>query len=234
MENELGIGPLLEVPAQGEVDRPAEGPPMLDGQNILPAQLVVGQLGGVLARYGRNLQYRELVAVGGDDRPAVPRSQDPLVAALAGPLRIQDDMLDEGVRLSPNRHQIVLPGAPELLHPQRRFFPDDSLPRACERGFSRTSVVPHLPDLLAGVPRWGAGDLDHPALYRRLSRSGVTARLDLPGPVRTDHRTSFVPVRLVNSAPDPVERPQDVVVQEELADSRSEHQVARTLGGSIP
>ena len=108
---------------------------MLDGQNILPAQLVVGQLGGVLARYGRNLQYRELVAVGGDDRPAVPRSQDPLVAALSGPLRIQDDMLDEGVRLSPNRHQIVLPGAPELLHPQRRFFPDDSLPRACERSF---------------------------------------------------------------------------------------------------
>lgn len=56
VKDQLRLTPLPEIPTEGQVDRTAEGSPVLDGRDELFLQLVVDQSRLVLARSRRDIE----------------------------------------------------------------------------------------------------------------------------------------------------------------------------------
>ena len=153
------------------------------------------------------------------------RAGQSLVSPFRPRVGVQQYVLDEGPGRVSKNHQIIVLGSLKLPPSQRRFLPVDPVPGTGERRFP-ISVVPHLPDLLPGVPAGGAADLD------RLADSGIPigSRRLLPGPVRPDHRVALVLRGRIDAPLDPVQGPDHEVVEKQLMLARRDVDMGRRFG----
>ena len=141
----------------------------------------------------------------------VPGADEALVSPLWGAVWIQKNMLNEGLGVPPDQNHIVVLRALKLPLSQRRFFPLDAVFGTSKQG-PGGGVVPHLPDLLPGIPAGSASNLEGLGL----GRIPFGTRVPFPRLLGKDYRVTLVFHRRVDLPFDPIERSHQVVVQEEL------------------